>query len=86
MELVDVNEKKQFRTIEKIAQHSRSQAFAALFELLDMEVDDCRNGLESARGDDVIRYQMAIIAYRGLKNRILNAESIVKAINADTPE
>jgi len=74
------------RIIERIAQHSKSAGYKTLFDLLDMEIELCRDGLEGAKGDDVIRYQMAITAYRGLKERILSAEHIVEALEADTPE
>lgn len=74
------------RNLELLGQHAKGAAFNALFERIDIEIEDCRDGMELAIGDDVIKLQMAIVAYRGLKTTILNAEEVIKRINADTPK
>ena len=75
--------KKKQGIMERLAENANSRAFKVLFEYLDMEIDNCRDGLEE-KDSDILRG--AILSYRELKKTIINAKEISKAINADTPE
>lgn len=80
------DQKKKKRIMELLAAHSNSRAFKVLFDYLDMEIENCRDGLEEKDNDQL---RGALKGYRTLKNSIITAKEVVEAlnvVNADTPE
>lgn len=83
----DRDQKRKKRNLELLGNHANSRAFKVLFDYLDIEIENCRDGLENNATIEAIKtFQGAITAYRALKNTITSAKEITIALNADTPE